>query len=199
MSTLENVYTLYLEGSHARKWYNGAKREMRRIWGEDALMYCRMFAATSPMSSVSSNVTLANRAMHLWISGEVNRENWFKGEHGFIPAHWHNLNRALQDAPLSGPKVGEFVRALWGAREAIVVDRWMLRAFEFKPMASGDIRNTPKRTREVCEVIRTIAKCQSVDPREAQAGVWFGIKQRLDTREGDMRPLHLILKERGRE
>jgi len=74
-----------------------------------------------------------------------------------------------QEKPFGGPKVQAFSKALKGDLSQVVVDTWMLRAF--------DVPNaTPLRIQTITEFITKKAKRFGMRPAEVQAAIWCGIK-----------------------
>ena len=189
IATIDKLVT---EGHSGLGWYDGARAEIERLHGKRAETYAQFLAATSPLSSVQSNVTLANRAMRLYRPGVL-----FTPEQGFIGAHLANLNKVVEGQPLSGPKVSAFYRAIWGDCQAVVVDRWILRAWGYRPQASGAIAATPARVRDITREVRDYAREVGQCPRAIQAAIWTATKQRLDERNNDARALDIILREQS--
>ncbi|HEX5426652.1 MAG TPA: hypothetical protein VFW94_24280 [Candidatus Acidoferrales bacterium] len=80
--------------------------------------------------------------------------------------------RALQDQPLSGPKVGAFAPNLGENKEKSTNDTWMA---VFAGVDPNRI-NEPRYYHTVTAKIRAAAKRNDIDPRQAQAAIWSFIK-----------------------
>ena len=77
----------------------------------------------------------------------------------------------MPDTALMGPKVGAFYRAIMGHQDAVVIDRWMLRA-----MGMPDARLTRKRYAVLAQVVRDVAKEHCESASTFQAIVWCQIR-----------------------
>lgn len=183
MPDAARVYEAMREGKPAWQWYDGAMEEFRKLFGHNAETFMDVYAATSPMTEADgNNISLAFKAMDMIMTGERNENALFKGTDGFIGAHLRNLNRVLQGQPLSGPKVGEFSRAIRGDRDAAVVDRWMGRFFKLAH-AEADATTwlNDREIKFIQLVVEKTAKEMGIDTRAGQAALWAVEKA---TREG---------------
>ena len=91
---------------------------------------------------------------------------------------WNKAQLALwtDDPPLNelatGIKVNPFWRALCGERDAVVVDRWILR------IAYPDDRGYPARVRRITNSIRRLASGFGLSPRDLQSAMWVKVRGR---------------------
>jgi hypothetical protein len=161
-------------GLDAADWYDETRAAVTRAVGEQwAAVYIDMLAATSPNQSVKGNVTAANKALRQLKEGrpfagylpvvksmlDIIRINWLTGYR----------------VKFGGAKVQNFADALGGDLSAIVVDRWMLRAFGYPENI------TAKRYREISHWIAAKAHREGMAPAQVQAAIWCGIKRLEDT------------------
>jgi hypothetical protein len=175
MPNLDVVMDLFHKGEHAAGWYDAAWEEMQRMFGQHAELYANVLAALSPHNGVKGNVTAANKAMAMILSGERDLKHPFtvttaKKAGDGMQAHVDNLNRVLRGEPLEGPKVGPFSRALQGDRNAVVVDTWMMRAFGFTDKANESEMTF------IQQAVTGMAEKLGMDARQVQAAIWTGVK-----------------------
>jgi hypothetical protein len=71
---------------------------------------------------------------------------------------------------LRGPKIRAFFRAIMGAKNAVVLDTWMIRA------ATGEKTCTEKQYREISAVLRDEARAAGMRPCDFQAIVWCHVR-----------------------
>jgi hypothetical protein len=160
-------------GKPAWPWYDDAKAEFETMFGSNAELFAKVYAATSPMMQAdSSNIAMAFKAMDMIMSGERHEGALFRGADGFIGAHVNNLNRVLRNEPLSGPKVGEFFPAIWGDRNANVVDRWMGRYFNFLKGPEDKRSMNDSQIKFIQLAVEAGSKEMGVDVRGGQAALW---------------------------
>lgn len=169
MTGEDRILMLYQRGEQGAGWYDKTRKNLRELFGADTDTFIGMLAATSANASVNVNVTLALKAF----------EQYKKGLPfgGFLPLVIENLERiAAGNFQLRGDKIHNFCHALLGVERAVVVDRWMYRAYD-------------SRDRDAIKC-RLLQDCNKVDetPRRFQAGVWFGI------RGGDIAPFETIVR-----
>lgn len=164
MPTAKKLLASFDSGKAEMGWYDQVHKELKELFGQDAPMVAQLLAATSSNSTVKSNVTLALKAYMKVKAGEPVTE-------GFLPAVVKQINRVAAGQPLEGRKIDNFARALVGDPDAVVVDRWMLRAFGFTHDAP-----TPHEYDVIETAVKELAKQRKVSPRQMQAAIWFGVK-----------------------
>lgn len=173
LTHVKSLVKMFTEGQAEGDWYNSGD-ELTKHFGKDAPMVANLIAATSNNSTVKSNLTLA---LKVYAQHKANPDLPIEGiMKTLLPA----ISKATAGEELGGRKVNNFAKALLGDPNAVVVDRWMMRAFGFK----GDVP-TPTQYDVIEHGIQEMAKSQGVTPREAQAALWFGAKKKL---EGSGRP-----------
>ena len=167
-------------GKDRMGWYDSTKAELAKVYGEDVDLFLGMLAATSVNATVKSNLKLAQKAYAQYQLGVPFA--------GFLPVVRMNLERLVREGKLSGQKISAFWEALKGNPEAVVVDRWMIRAAGRKEYANSATKPTPAQYKRVAEKVRRVAKAEGVEPRQAQAAIWFGVKDAGEKRRGVHHP-----------
>jgi hypothetical protein len=136
-------------GIGGRDWYKTMYQDFLDIFPsqQDADMFIKFLAATSPNNAVGTNMLYAFKAYALWLTSppgallpcydETVPPNVFRG---FSSGHCPNVNRAIRGEPLSGLKVSAFVNAMFGDEKAMVIDRWMIRAAGFPLKMTNRLR-----------------------------------------------------------
>ena len=142
-------------------WYTESRESAREHFPDNWELFLAFLAVTSVNTTVKANVTLALKA---WKQNENGAD--FRG---YLTAVITNLERAKNGESLTGPKVRAFYAALLGDKNAVVVDRWMARAYGFDKVTSA---NYPK----IEALIRQDAKTQKQAPSDFQAILWAKIK-----------------------
>ena len=195
--TIERAVAYFREGRHGMYWYKGVYEYAEQIFGpgpEGADLFLGILAATSPQAAVFDNVVYALKAWeeHNLDLGWGSVSSWSK-----TPNIKPNLNRIVENKPLSGPKVYNFRKALMGDPTAVTIDRWMVRALlgegteghDQTSISDTDYFFLDQLTRFVANQINA----QPIDTdlpaivsyAEAQAAVWAGA--RMDYGQSDPR------------
>lgn len=105
-------------------WWQDSRKAIHDAFGEDADMFGRILAATSPLSTIETNVAVAIRAyrgVH-WFD-ELPRE-------GLIEVHYVGVKNILNGGTV-GRKVWSLYQNFAGNEEVCPIDRWMLRYFGY--------------------------------------------------------------------
>ena len=151
-------------GASERDWYARAELSIRAYATErgfDPARVADVLSLTSPRVSVSRNVRIAR---HYLETGAPTSDTMWSVRAAL--AHYEDTGE------IRGPKTGAFARALMGDPDAVVVDVWVLRAFDLRGWKSL----TPKRYRDVSARIRRLATVLGWTPVECQAAMWTGIR-----------------------
>lgn len=174
---------------NVRNWYEDQYTFVSRVFAdrllpmpplqrEHFMTICMgMLAATSTNASLAANWRLFLGAVDALLEDtdmppmlpavrdkcEALRELWHTG----------NVDERQVEWILSGLKIKAYFLALNGNPEAVVVDRWMLRA------AGLTERLTPRRLRLVELAIEELAAELQTSARSAQARVWAGIRDTM--------------------
>lgn len=130
-------------GGIAKKgWYEGSAKAIIEVFGQDAPRFAALLSATSPQTSVESNLYNALQIWKNWTATgrPQDRESIIsvmgqsvqgsKGEESVLDAWKNNSVRALTSEDpstlvLSGPKVDSFMKNLQGNVEQVTNDAWM--------------------------------------------------------------------------
>lgn len=170
----KKLLALNKAGMADHQWYDKTQAELQQKFGADAPLVAKFFAATSNNATVSSNAALTLKALKQYKMGEPFT--------GFLPDVIENLKRAAADQPLNGRKIDNFAKALSGDPDAVVADRWIMRAFGFnKGTALTDTQYD-----FIENAIKQLADKTGQTPRQVQAAIWFAFKNAAE--EGKNRP-----------
>ena len=151
-------------GAGGRDWYARAHTSVVRYGlqtGNCPRRVADVLAITSPRVPVSRNVTMAD---HYLRTGEH--------PHGAMKQIRQALDKYEVTRSFGGLKVNAFSDALMNDPDAVVVDVWMIRAFDRSHWKSI----TPKRYREVVGLIRRTATILGWTAAGTQAAIWTGIR-----------------------
>jgi hypothetical protein len=162
-----------------KDWYAETENLFVEIYGRHKLVtVANMFAATSINSSLKSNIRLFRRA-------------WHELEHNlphekYLPNIRDQLNALRNGGELSGNKIRSFARAMSGGKNSVVVDIWLLRAFDEDRKYSrhtgphaGKERSggaTEKQYRMIEEWVRNRAMELGLEPRQLSSIIWSGVR-----------------------
>lgn len=158
-------------GLDRRTWYREFYEGLCRRYPGDARRMACLIACTSMRASVSSSITLAEKAARLLDAGQSLHPHLIRGHVAAIE-HW------LQTGTLRGPKIAAFAAAILGDPNAVPVDRWMYRVAEIPP--------TRKSRLLIVDGVTALARDYGISPAEAQASIWCGAKRLA----GDSAGLH---------
>ncbi len=114
-------------------------------------------AVTSVNSTVKSNVTLALKALEQHEAGEDFT--------GFLSPVIANLGRVVRGETVKGDKIRNFHEALLGNQYAVVIDRWMYRAYGYDVQGINAYR-------AIQAAIFREAEEAGMYPAEYQAQLW---------------------------
>lgn len=166
-------------GRHDLEWYKETEALFVRLYGREKLItICNLFAATSINSSLESNITLFRRALF-----EIER-NLPVGK--YLPNIINQLKRIRNGQELSGRKIRSFSRAMSGGIDAVVVDIWLLRAFNqdrkhkrHTGPHAGTMRSggaTERQYDAIEAYVRKRAYEMGLEPRQLSAIIWSGAR-----------------------
>jgi hypothetical protein len=172
--TTKKLLTMYRAGKEGENWYRDTKAELRKHFGPDADMFIDFLAATSPNTTVASNLSLALKAYKQWKTGQP-----FSG---YLPATIGSLNKAVAGEDFGELKVSSFRQNLHGDPIPVTVDRWIARAYGFTK-DQGKINEGQYRF--IDHAFSQIARERGIEPRQLPAAVWRTIKEAEQTNEGN--------------
>ena len=148
-------------------WYAKSYEAIKQLHGDDADLYAQCLAATSPMSELKSNVSLANKAFSQIKAGRPIT--------GFIGGHKKNLERIARREPIQGQKVVSFYKNLIGDSSAITIDRWMMRHYGYE----YDHQPTKKEYAEISARLSEEAAEQGMTNSDYQARLWTAARGKV--------------------
>lgn len=166
-------------GMKDKMWYQECEETLVEIYGREKLvLVTNLLAATSIGSSLKSNLQLFRKALH-----QLERDLPFVG---YLPGIKFQLDRIRKGEELSGRKIRSFARAMSGDTQAVVVDRWLLRAFKMDrqykrntgPHAGKILSGgaTDKQYTAIEEWVRNRAFEMEMEPRQLSAIIWSGVR-----------------------
>jgi hypothetical protein len=170
-----------IAGFAYKDWYSETYKAFTDLLPSyDMELFVRVFAATSPMSHLKSNLSLALKAYKKIIRGES------LSDLGAI----NSVKRMLDDIRggtfqnVSGNKrrkILNFESAIWGNTEAVVVDSQMLRAYNMAReylWKGKTIAHLPTggEYNFIENHIRSLAKATRYEPRQIVSMLWSGIR-----------------------
>ena len=144
-----------------KSWYAKCRTEIEKQYGDDADLFCRLLAATSPRKQVTANWRLAEKIYKSYKAGALDLA-------GTLPAHRPNVMRAIAGEELSGRKVRSFARNLCGDLDVVTVDIWVMRYFGFEKL-------TDKIYTFIENLIKQMAAVYHMRAAEMQAELWYEI------------------------
>lgn len=163
------------KGERDRYWYADTQKLFERLFPGRLGLVTNLFAATSINSSLKSNIRLFRRALF-----EIDRD---KPRGVYLPVMAMQIDRIRRGEPLSGRKIRSFAAAMSGDPNAVVVDTWLLRAFDedrkYYRNGSETYRSggATDRQYDVIEAyVRDEARRRGLEAREVSSMIWGGIR-----------------------
>jgi hypothetical protein len=186
----------YMElGKDHKNWYKKEAEKLITLLPEfDGLPIIRCFAVTSMTTSIEANVHLALKALL-----QMKNNKPFTG---YLPVMANYLLRVSVGLDVKGRKIMNFIRALEGDGNAVVVDIWMMHAFgtiqERNLRGRTYYRSPSKSEYDAIESYCLLyARKQCIAPRELQAMIWAGIKREKSTISKNVCWSDLLIKKKG--
>jgi hypothetical protein len=194
--SLSDLLALHDSGKYGMGWYEKTADWAKQKFGKDSDMFLRFLAVTSANGQTESGAAMALKAFAQWKSG-MDFEG-FRGE-----SMVGQLKKSAAGEPLAeNSKIKNFLDALRGDPNAVVLDRWMLDALNMKEKG-GTLK--PNQYKVYDHVIKQLAEANDMTPRQFQAAVWEGARVRsiqtkeamggraLATKTGSARPLEELV------
>jgi hypothetical protein len=198
-----------LAGAAKKGWYEGSTQAIVNVFGPDANRFAALLSATSPQTSVESNLYNALQIWKNWTAAgrPVDRDSIVrvmgesvqggKGEESVLDAWVNNSVRALSaedpgSVMLSGPKVDSFMRNLQGNVNEVTNDAWMASfALVDQKIFSGSLTKTDPgkgpgylamnaRVRETADYLTKLTG-ETWTPAEVQETIWSWAKTLYET------------------
>jgi hypothetical protein len=198
-------------GGKAKKgWYEGSAQAILQVFGPDAPRFAALLSATSPQTSVESNLFNALQVWKNWTAAgrPTDRDaivkvmgqsvQGSKGEESVLDAWINNSVRALSSEDpskvvLSGPKVNSFMLNLQGNVDEVTNDAWMAafslvdqKIFGGSLTKGGDPGKGPgylamnARVRETASYLTKVTG-ETWTPAEVQETIWSWAKTLYET------------------
>lgn len=164
-------------------WYHECQETFTALFGAEKLtLVTKLFAATSINTSLKSNITLFRKAYY-----EI-ENNLPIGN--YLPNIQKQIDRVRQGKDLTGRKINSFARAMSGDPDAVVVDIWLLRAFnqDRKYFRNGGPHDgtfrsagaTDKQYTQIESWIRAEAYKRNIEPRQLSSMIWSGVRTKTN-------------------
>lgn len=184
------------DGRAITEWYDTAWPELERLFGEDADKVVKLIALFSPQNNVKDNVEEAVAAYRAWKLGEQDPAALMRaaGYENDFPAVSHNLQRMMRsnwEEELSGRKVVNFLAAMKGDQNAVVIDGHMAGIWGFADASDDKVYTF------IEGQIRLLAQELNVMPAQAQAIMW-GAWKSTKGQGAELKNLNEFLKDYGR-
>jgi hypothetical protein len=173
--TIKFLIDKTLKYSDNKNWYRNSYETIKELFGNDTELFIKILASTSQQNSVQANAQYAIEAYEL-IKNGASIEGLMCGI-----AQWkiiENLNLARQNRELDGNKINTFAHALMNDPECIVIDRWIMRAFNLNRIAP-----TQKDRQYIQDIVKIISDNIGFTPAETQACLWAYAKSELSDKE----------------
>ncbi len=166
-------------GKNDQYWYEDCQETFVNLFGAERLpLITKLFAATSINTSLKSNITLFRKALY-----EI-ENNLPVGT--YLPNIQQQLMQVRNGGELTGRKINSFAKAMSGDPNAVVVDIWLLRAFQLDKQYmrhtgphAGLARSggpTPKQYTLIEAYCREYATVMGIQPRQLSAMIWSGCR-----------------------
>ena len=173
---VSRIHRYVFIGRNDLNWYRDCTAVFIKLFGEERLnLVCNLFAATSINTSLKGNITLFRRALY-----EI--ENGMPVGN-YLPNMATQIQRVRDGKELTGRKINAFAKAMAGDTDAVVVDIWLLRAFElnrqyFRQQSQTNREGgaTEGQYAKIEGWIRHEAYCMGIEPRQLSSMIWAGIR-----------------------
>ena len=163
---LQDLLDLHESGKYGMGWYEKTADWAKKSFGPDADMFLRFLAVTSANGQTESGAALALKAFTQWKAGLK-----FTGMRG--PSMTGQLERIARGENLGDfTKIENFYRALKGDPNAVVLDRWMLRALGIRNQSAL----SPSNYKLYDAAVKHLAQLNDMTPRQLQAAIWEGAR-----------------------
>lgn len=186
----------YLEkGKDHKYWYKEETEKLINLLPEfDGLPIIMCFAVTSMTTSIEANVHLALKALCQMKQGLPFT--------GYLPVMQNYLYIATIGLNVNGRKIMNFINALEGIPDAVVVDIWMTHAFatiQERVLRNRMYYRSPSKAEydAIEDYVKRDSYLISIEPREYTSMVWAGIKCDQSTISKNVTWSDLLLKKRG--
>jgi len=156
----------------ALNWYQDANKLIKKLYGRNWRLFVRLLAATSPRQAVKRNWRQTAGLVKAYVERGENPKRFGDLLADVMASHLPNVVRALQNKPLSGPKVSRFAENLLGNLDVVTIDVWICKAYGIDPKEL-----TPTLYRRLEKKIIADAKRTKATPAGYQAVIWYAIRR----------------------
>ena len=161
--------TLFYKGN--KDWYSNSFKAIKNKQGIHTDKFIKLLGVTSPRNTVKHNLFLANKTLKYSI---LSKEIDFS--YGIANTQIkRNVDKVLSNKPFGGVKVNAFVKALLGDLNQVVIDTWMLKAFNLNVQSPR-----PNDLVHIKTIINKIALQTNLKPSEVQSCLWCYAKTELN-------------------
>jgi hypothetical protein len=154
-----------------KDWYRQSYKAIKNKYGQNTDLFIKLLAATSPRNTVKRNLFLANKTLTYILDNKPIDFSYGIANKAIL----NNVNRIIANKPINGPKVRAFSLALSGDADQVVIDSWMLKAFNIKRQAP-----TPNDRVHIKTIINKLSDQTNLKPCEIQACLWSYAKNELN-------------------
>lgn len=160
---------LYYEEN--KDWYTNSLKAIKNKHGIHTDKFIKLLGVTSPRNTVKHNLFLASKTLKYSI---LDKQIDFS--YGIANKQIkNNVDKVLSDKPFGGVKVNAFVKALTGDLSQVVIDSWMLKAFNIHAQSPR-----PNDLIHIKTIITKLATQTNLKPSEVQACLWCYAKAELN-------------------
>lgn len=183
------------KGWNGKDWYSTESIKLLNLLPEfEELPILKVFAVTSMTTSIEANVHLAIKAL-LQMKNKIPFV-------GYLPNQIKYLKFIEQNQFIPGRKIRNFIEALEGNINSVVVDIWICRAFDMAKRRKFKNRQywlapTKKEYDFMEDIIKQVALVNKIEPRQVQSAIWIGIKQELGIVSRNVGWSDLLIKKKG--
>jgi len=160
-----------LEYRQNKNWYNNSLKAIEGKYGIHTNRFIKLLGVTSPRNTVKRNLFLADKTLKYAIM-----DKQIDFSYGIANKQIkNNVDKVLNNKPFGGVKVNAFVKALQGDLNQVVIDSWMLKAFNINTQTPR-----PNDLIHIKTIINKIAVQTNLKPSEVQACLWCYAKTELN-------------------
>lgn len=175
--SVNNIPSLYVLTEKTKKyinnknWYSKSNETIKEIFKDDSDLFIDLLAITSIRNSVKSNTIFALDCYY-----RIKHDKPLNRKYGIADKPIKiNIKRVLNDKPIHGNKISKFAKCLKGDLDNIVIDVWMLKAFNINRMSPNK-----KDIKYIEYIINRISKKLNIKNAQVQACLWCYAKYELN-------------------
>ena len=154
-----------------KDWYSNSLAAIKHKYGIHTNRFIKLLGVTSPRNTVKRNLFLADKTLkYAILDRDIDFSSGIANQQRLT-----NVAKVLNDKPFGGVKVNAFVKALTGDLNQVVIDSWMLKAFNINRQSpiTNDLTH-------IETIINKIAIETNLKPSEVQACLWCYAKAELN-------------------